>query len=103
MEQTALTIAQVITNIATTVAAVGGFTTLLSLGITEYAKKFTDNSKVVALFALGFGFFAGIVLMHLTGQAWFSPLSLLVSFTAAIGAPGVYSVTKTLAAKQTVN
>ncbi len=103
MEQTAPTIAQVITNIATTVAAVGGFTTLLSLGITEYAKKFTNNSKVVAIFALIFGFFAGVILMHLSGQGWFSPLSLLVAFTAAIGAPGVYSVTKALTAKAAVN
>lgn len=103
MQPAAPTIQEVIVNVATTVAAVGGFTTLLSLGITEYAKKFTSNSKVIAFFALAFGFLAGIVLMHLTGNKWFSALSLLVAFTAAIAAPGVYSVTKTFTAKAAVN
>jgi uncharacterized membrane protein len=100
MEQTGPTIQQVITQITTTVAAVSAFTTLLSLGITEYAKKFTNSSKVVAVFALVFGFLAGITIMHLTGQTWFSPMSLLVAFTASIAAPGVYSVSSTLLKKK---
>lgn len=103
MEQTGPTIDQIVSQITMLVAAVGGISTLVSLGITQFVKEFTSNSKIIATFAVVFGFLTGLTVMRLTGNAWFSPLSILVGAIASLGAPGVFSVTKTLGSKASVN
>jgi hypothetical protein len=97
------TIQEVVTNITKIVASVGTITTIVSLGMTEFIKRFTNSSKVVAIFALVFGFVAGTLIMKIAGYAAFSPLSLLVSGIASLGAPGLFSVTRVLTAKAAVN
>lgn len=91
------TISDVITNISKIVAEVSIITTVVSLGATQLVKQFTNNSKVIAAFAVIFGFVAGLAIMKIFNGSWTSPMSLLVGGIAAIGAPGVYSVTKTIA------
>ncbi len=93
------TIQEVITQVTLLITEIGAITTVVSLGVTQFVKQFTNSSKVIAVFALVFGFFAGLTLMKLFNGSFFSPLSLLVGGIAALGAPGIFSLTKTLTTK----
>lgn len=103
MEQTGPAIEQIVTNVIKVVASVSAISTLVSLGITQFIKEFTSNKKIIASFAIVFGFFTGITVMKLGGNTWFSPISILVGAIACLGAPGVFSLSKTLGSKQAVN
>lgn len=94
------TVTDVIITISKLAGAIAAFTSVLSMGVTEFVKKFTQNSKLIAVFAAVFGFVAAGAIMKLMGYNWFSALSLLVSVTAAIGGPGVYTISTTLLSKQ---
>lgn len=98
---TAPTISEVVVNISKLVAEVSTITTVVSLGMTQFIKQFTVNSKVIAAFAVIFGFVAGSLIMKIFGQNFFSAISLLVSGVAALGAPGVFSVVKALTTPST--
>lgn len=90
------TIADVIANVTKVAGLVAGFSALLSLGITQFIKDFTSNPKKIAIFAVIFGYVIGSLLMKVAGYNLFSSTTILVGLIAAFGAPGIFSVTKTL-------
>lgn len=90
MEQTQ-TVQQVITSVVQTVAIIAPLAALGTFGLTEFAKKSGLPGKWAGIFAYVLGFVISVLVMRLTGNTWFSPLSILVGVIVALGTPGAYS------------
>lgn len=93
--ENAPTIEQVITNTALLIAKLSPFLIGLSIAVTNYLKKFTNNSKIIAASSLVIGYVVGTLFMLVLGNKAFSPLTIIIGIFSALGAPAIYSVGKT--------
>lgn len=94
MEQSTTTVQQVINSVIQTVAIMAPLMALGTFGFTEFAKKVGLSGRWAGIFSYVIGFCISILVMRLTGNAWFSPLSVLVGIIVALGTPGAYSGVK---------
>ena len=96
-------LAAFIQSLVEAIAGVSIVTMAVSIGVTNFLKGMIKKSWVIAITAVVLGFFSGLVVMkgyntliHASDQSFWQPLSVLIGFIAALGGPGLFSVTKNI-------